>query len=120
MITIRNILVEYFVDDPEDLEGYMKDAFSLIHGEAQRKGHEFDGYFHTKWEDAANTINQFNEHYFDNEDRIALYVYLSAMIDDEILEYLSDAYEVIKLTPLTREQIQKEIDRLIDKGTRFK
>lgn len=119
MITVRDIIVEYLIDDPEDLEGYMKDAFSLIHGEAQRKGHEFDEYFQKKWEDAANTITQFNEHYFDNEDRIALYVFLSAMIDDEILSFLDDAYEIICQPPLSREKIQLEINKLIEKGTRF-
>lgn len=119
MITVRDILVEYLIDDPEDLTGYMLDAMDLIHGEAQRKKHEFDGYFQTKWEEAAETITQFNEHYFNNVDRKWLYVYLSAMIDDEILGYLNDAYEVIDQKPLDREQIGKKINKLIEKGIKF-
>ncbi|PWN60027.1 hypothetical protein [Chryseobacterium oncorhynchi] len=119
MITVRNILVEYLVDDPKDLKNYMLDAMDLIHGEAQRKNHEFDGYFGTKWRESSKTLNQFNEHYFDDVDRKWLYVYLSAMIDDEILSFLDDAYEVISQTPLSREKIQLEINKLIEKGTRF-
>lgn len=119
MITVRDIFVEYFIDDPEDLENYMLDALDLIHGEAQRKKHEFDGYFQTKWEEASETITQFNENYFNNIDRKWLYVYLSAMIDDEILGYLNDAYEVIWKPSITRDKIQLEINKLIEKGTRF-
>ncbi|PTT35934.1 hypothetical protein DBR28_11660 [Chryseobacterium sp. HMWF028] len=119
MITVRDILVEYFIDDPSDLEGYMLDAMDLVHGEAQRKKHEFDGYFQTKWEDASETITQFNVHYFNNTDIKWLYVYLSAMIDDDILGYLDDVYEVISKPTLSREKIQLEINKLIEKGTRF-
>jgi len=41
------------------------------------------------------------------------------MIDDEIFGYLSDAYEVIELVPLNRDQIKVEINKLLDKGTKF-
>lgn len=119
MITVRDILVEYLIDNPEDLKSYMLDAMDLIHGEAQRKNHEFEGYFVSKWKEASETLSQFNEQYFDDVDRKWLYVYLSAMIDDEILSFLDDAYEVICQPPLSREKIQLEINKLIEKGTRF-
>lgn len=34
---IHSILVEYFIDDPNDLIGYMNDAYSLIAGECIKK-----------------------------------------------------------------------------------
>lgn len=118
-LTPKDIFIDYFINDPTDLEGYFNDAINLIHGEAQRKGHEFDEYFQTKWEDAADSITQFNEPYFENKNRRKLYVYLSAFIDDEIFGYLQDAYEVVEFEPLTKEQIKHEIDNLIKNGTTF-
>lgn len=117
-LTPRDIFVEYLIDDPS-METYFKDAISLIHGEAQRKGHEFDDYFQTKWEDSANTITQFNEFYFDDKNRQKLYVYLSAMIDDEIFGYLNDAQEVAGYDLLSKDDVQNEVDNLIKSGTKF-
>lgn len=117
-LTPRDIFVEYLIDDP-DMETYFQDAVSLIHGEAQRKGHEFDDYFQTKWEDSANTITQFNELYFEDKNRQKLYVYLSAIIDDEIFSYINDAQEVAGFQILRKEEVQNEVDRLIKSGTKF-
>ena len=40
---------DYFINDPINLEEYFEDCYSLIVGEADRKGIEFDGYFKEKW-----------------------------------------------------------------------
>lgn len=118
-LTPKDIFIDYLINDPIDKEAYFNDAISLIHGEAQRKGHEFDDYFQTKWQNAADTISQFNEPYFDDINRQKLYVFLSAMLDDEIFGYLNDAQEVAGITNFTKEDIHKEIDNLIKLGTKF-
>ena len=53
-------------DDPTDLDAYWRDSFGLIQEAVINKGIEFDGYFAEKWDDAADTITQFNEFYFDD------------------------------------------------------
>ncbi len=115
----RDIFIDYLIDDPIDKETYFNDVISFIHGEAQRKGHEFDDYFQTKWEESADTISQFNEFYFDDLNRKKLYVYLSAMIDDEIFGYLNDGQEVAGSEKFTKESLKNEIDFLIKTGTKF-
>ena len=55
------------------------------------KGIEFNGYFLERWEDAADTIVNFDEDYFENMDRINLYVFLSALYDNEAHDYLQSA-----------------------------
>ena len=48
-------------------------------------------YFQERWEDAADTIVNFDEDYFENMDRINLYVFLSALYDNEAHDYLQSA-----------------------------
>lgn len=91
----------------------------MLHGYAQEKGIEFDGYFKERWEDSANTIIEFDEEYFDNQDRKKLYVYLSALYDDEVYKYLKNAYEVAQLEAPNKEWVKQQVDGLIDKGVRF-
>jgi len=55
------------------------------------KGIEFNGYFQELWEDAADTIVNFDEDYFENRDRKNLYVFLSALYDNEAHDYLQSA-----------------------------
>lgn len=118
-LTPRDIFIDYLINDPIDKESYFNDVISFIHGEAQRKGHEFDDYFETKWKESADTISQFNEYYFNDLNRQKLYVYLSAMIDDEIFGYLNDAQEVAGSKLFTKEFLKDQIDFLINIGTKF-
>lgn len=85
-MTIIDAFISNFIDDPTDIESYLRDAFGLIHGEAQDKGIEFNRYFNTKWNESADTIFDFNEPYFANIDRRNLYVYKSAEVDPEIFK----------------------------------
>ena len=39
----------------------------------------------------------FDEDYFENRDRKNLYVFLSALYDDEVFDYLQSAYAIAKL-----------------------
>jgi hypothetical protein len=69
----------------------------LLHGFAQEKGIEFDGYFQERWEDAADTIVNFDEDYFENRDRKKFVCFSSALYDDEVFDFLHSAYVIAKL-----------------------
>lgn len=118
-MTYKEHFIFNLADDPNDLEAYWRDAFGLIHEAAINKGIEFDGYFDEKWEDAADTVTNFNEFYFDDEERRKLYVYLSALYDPEIMIHLKDAYYVAGENLPSEEDLKKYVQDLIDKGVRF-
>lgn len=84
-------------DDSNDLEGYLRDVFGLLHDEATKRNIEFNGYFQTKWEESSNTITNFDEEYFADMDRRNLYVYKSAYLNSDILELLQYAYQIADL-----------------------
>lgn len=118
-MTYKEHFISNFDNDPTDMKRYWEDAFGLIQEAADKKGIEFDGYLHEKWEDAAENITQFNEYYFEDENRIKLYVYLSALYNEEIMNHLKDAYKVASLPEPTEVDIKAEVDALIKAGTRF-
>ena len=61
----------------------------------------------------------FDEDYFENRDRKNLYVFLSALYDDEVFDYLQNAYAIAKLEAPTKEWVKLQVDSLTDKGLRF-
>ena len=61
----------------------------------------------------------FDEDYFENRDRKNLCVFLSALYDDEVFEYLQSAYAIAKLEAPTQEWVKLQVDGLVDKGVRF-
>ena len=66
---ILELFKEYWANEPLEVTSYLNDCMDLLHGFAQEKGIEFDGYFQERWEDAADTIVNFDEDYFENRDR---------------------------------------------------
>ena len=61
----------------------------------------------------------FDEDYFENRDRKNLYVFLSALYDDEVFDYLQSAYTIAKFEAPTNEWVKLQVDALIAKGVRF-
>ena len=61
----------------------------------------------------------FDEDYFENRDRKNLYVFLSALYDDEVFDYLHSAYAFAHLEAPTQEWVKLQVDALIAKGVRF-
>ena len=114
-----DIFVEFFIDDPINLEEYFECCYALILGEADRKGIEFHGYLTEKWIESADTIIHFDEEYFDDLDRKKLYVYLSSLYDDEIYSYLCDAYEVALQDKPSKEELKIRVQNLINRGVSF-
>ena len=64
-------------------------------------------------------IVNFDEAYFENRDRKNLYVFLSALYDDEVFDYLQSAYAIAKLEAPTQEWVKLQVEGLIAKGVRF-
>lgn len=118
-MTITDAFIANYIDDPEDIDGYLRDAFGLIHGEAQERGIEFDGYFNTKWKESADTIGDFDEAYFADVDRRNLYVWKAAEVNPEIFALLQQAYEIAHLQVPTMNDIHQQIFELEEKGVKF-
>ncbi|MCB4234090.1 hypothetical protein LDL59_00440 [Kaistella anthropi] len=107
----------HILEDPDDI---YPDAMDLIRSCAIEKGIEFDGYFKQRWKDYADAIVNFDEEYFDDPDRTELYVYLSAMVDEEIFSFLNQVYFFYEQRDLTKEVVQDKIEYLTKiKGVRF-
>jgi len=61
----------------------------------------------------------FDEDYFENRDRKNLYVFLSALYDDEVFDYLQRAYAIAHLEAPTQAWVKLQVDGLTAKGVRF-
>lgn len=106
------------LEDPADDQ--YPESMDLIRSCAVEKNIEFDGYFHQRWKESADTIINFDEEYFDDPDKIELYVFLSASVDEEIFEFLQVVYQNIFKLDLTREMILEKIEFLTkEKRIRF-
>ena len=90
---ILEILSNYIKHDLSDLENFYDDGMNLIRGAAADKNLQFDVYFRECWEISADTIFEFDEDYFEDDDRRDRYVFLSALVDEEIF-YLHCVYSM--------------------------
>ncbi|MCQ9638583.1 hypothetical protein MP478_04210 [Chryseobacterium sp. WG14] len=116
---IFQLLANYIEEDPDDLENFYDDAMNLIRGTAADKNIEFDGYFRKRWEISADTIFEFDEDYFEDPGRRDLYVFLSALVDDEIFGYLEYVWHHVFGEELSQIIIEYKISELKEKGVKF-
>lgn len=116
---IFQLLGNYIEEDPNDMEDFYNDAMNLIRGAAADKNIEFDGYFRERWEISADTVFEFDEDYFEDEDRRDLYVFLSALIDEDVFAYLHYVWHHVYQVDLTEEIIHENIKKLKEKGVKF-
>ncbi|KFF24776.1 hypothetical protein [Chryseobacterium vrystaatense] len=116
---IFQLLGNYIEEDPDDMENFYNDAMNLIRGAAADKNIEFDGYFRERWEISADTIFEFDEDYFENEDRRDLYVFLSALVDEEIFGYLHYVWHHVFHEDLKKAIVETKIFELKEKGIIF-
>ena len=116
---IFQLLSNYIEDDPDNMVGFYDDAMNLIRGAAADKNIEFDGYFKERWEISADTIIDFDEDYFEDEDRRDLYVFLSALVDEEIFAYLHYVWHHVFHQELTEDIVERRILELKEKGASF-
>lgn len=91
----------------------------FIQYQANQKGIEFDGFFRTKWEIAADHPMTFDDEYFENENRSELYVYLAAEKDKNVFSWLEYAWNITHDEKLTENILHREIYLLKENGTKF-
>lgn len=118
-MTTHDLFVDYFTNEPGNVQQYLNDCISLLVGEGNDRVIEFDGYFQERYEAEAENPVDFDEDYFDQDDRKKLYVYLCGQVDDEMLTMLQDAYKVAGLEAPTKEDLKQMSDALIRRGVRF-
>ncbi|KAA2223066.1 hypothetical protein [Chryseobacterium sediminis] len=116
---IFQLLANYIEEDPNDMVNFYDDAMNLIRGAAADKNIEFDGYFRERWEISADTIFEFDEDYFEDEDRRDLYVFLSALVDEDIFNYLHYVWHHVFHQELTEDILERRILELKEKGVTF-
>lgn len=92
---------------------------SFIQYQANEKKLEFDGYFRTKWEIAADHPMSFDSSYFESEERSDLYVYLCALVDEDVYDWLEYAYNLTHDEKLSENILHREIYFLKENGTQF-
>ncbi|MGK6342816.1 hypothetical protein ACMGDK_11290 [Chryseobacterium sp. DT-3] len=116
---IFEILENLAMDAPEDINDFYETSMGVIHSEAVERKIEFDGYFRTKWEIESNNVMTFDKEYFEDLQRKELYVFLAALIDEDIFEYLEYVWSLYKGEDLTENILHREIYLLKEKGVRF-
>lgn len=111
-------LLGHIMENPDD--NMYQDAMDVLRTCADEKEIEFDGYFKERWKDSADTIVNFDEEYFDDPDKTELYVFLSALADDEIYNLLHYTYNALFAEKISKDFVQEKIDYLTkEKGVRF-
>lgn len=113
------LMEEYLKDSGSIPDDFYNDSMELLRGVADEKEIEFDEYYRTRWNDSVDTIVSFDDVYFDDPDKRNLYVFLSAKVDDEIFTSLNFVWENYHHEQLTNEILDSEIQKLLEKGTRF-
>lgn len=106
-------------EDPDDLLELYENGIGLIQYLAVEKKIEFDEFFRTKWEIAAEHPMTFDEEYFENENRSELFVFLAAEADEEVYECLEYIYNLTHDENLSKNVIHREIYKLREKGIKF-
>lgn len=106
-------------DDFESRPELYEDMVGFIQYQANEKKIEFDGFFRTKWEIAAEHPMTFDEKYFEDENRSELYVYLAAEKDPEVYSWLEYAWNLTHEEKLTQNILHREIYHLKEKGVSF-
>lgn len=113
------LMEEYLKDSGSTLDDFYNDSMELLRGVADEKEIEFDEYYKTRRKDSVDTIVSFDEIYFDDPDKRNLYVFLSAKVYNDIFTSLNFLWENYYDEQLTNEILDDEIQKLLEKGTRF-
>lgn len=114
-----SLIKQAWIDNEQIPTLFFENAIGILQYAAVQKNIEFDGYFRTKWEIAADHPMTFDEEYFENENRSELYVYLAAEADSEIFDCLKYAYDLVHEEKLTTQILYKEIYLLKEQGVSF-
>lgn len=64
-------------------------------------------------------LTNFDEDYFNDENRIKLYVLLSSLQNKEIMSHLQDIYIISQQIPPSEDKVIEMINELLDQGVEF-
>lgn len=113
------ILCNLAMDASEDINDFYESSMGIMLYEAVERKIEFDGYFRTKWEIEAENSVPFNDEYFDDKERVKLYVFLSALKNKDIFDFLHYVWSLVHNEELSENIIHREIYNLKEKGVKF-
>lgn len=116
---IFEILENLAMDAPDDIVDFYETSIGVIQSEVVDRKIEFDGYFRSKWEIESNNLMSFDSEYFENKERQELYVFLAALLDKDIFNYLHYVWKLAKSEELTEKILNREIYLLNEKGVKF-
>jgi hypothetical protein len=116
---IKNLLSEYAAENGENSDEFFSDAMELIRAEAIERNIQFDGYFRSKWEVEAENVMTFDSEYFEDPYKRNLYVYLSALVNQDIYEMLEYIWPFVNDEDLDENIIHREIYFLKELGVQF-
>ena len=89
---LKEVLNDIYQDKISN-EDFIERAYGIIQEEGIYLKLSFDGYFNPNYKSMANSL--FDEEYFENKDRIRLYVYCCAICDNSIYEALEYAHSLL-------------------------
>ncbi len=113
------LLGEYAAESGNDMDQFFDSAMELIRSEAIERKIQFDGYFRTRWEIEADNVMSFDSDYFEDKNRRNLYVYLSALINQDIFEMVEYIWPFMQDEDLDENILHREIYFLQEKGVKF-
>jgi len=113
------LLGEYLADDADNISEFYKDAMELIRSEAIERNIVFDGYFKDKWKIEAENVMTFDSEYFEDSDRRDLYVFLSALVNQDIYDFLEYVWPFVFNEDISENSVHREIYKLQEKGVKF-
>jgi len=116
---IISLLSEYAAESGDNTDQFFHNAMELIRAEAIEKGIQFDGYFRAKWELEAENVMTFDSEYFEDPYKRNLYVYLSALVNQDIYEMLEYIWPFVNDEDLDENIIHREIYLLKEKDVKF-
>lgn len=121
MTYFENMLLNEYRDRRAgDFLGFFNDAMDFLRCAANERKIEFEGYYGPLCEyEMTENFLDFNQEYFDDEDRRNLYVYLSAEVNQEIREMLEYVWETVYTEKLTDNILHREIYFLKERNVRF-
>ncbi|MCY0976898.1 hypothetical protein PGH12_06995 [Chryseobacterium wangxinyae] len=107
------------MDEPTDMVKFYNDGMQLVQARAIEKNISFDKFFRDEWGLEAENVMTFDSEYFDDPDRRDMYVFLSAVQDNDIFVALEYIWLAVHGEVLTENVLRREIFRFKDIGIRF-
>lgn len=114
-----NLLAEYLSEADGDLEEFRNNSMEVIRAEAIERNIQFDGYYRTKWEIEADNVMTFDSEYFEDPQRRDLYVFLAALVNHDIYDFLEYIWPLVYDEDISENFIHREIYLLKEKGVKF-